>query len=89
MLTKPILKSSLGKKNATGHVKTSSNIFPRKVVMNVVLMFGPSFLSFYVAQAKMNLVDYLMQKNVICTEVKEVNKKRKTMPFVKNYGAPN
>ena len=37
----------------------------------------------------MNIVDYLMQKNVSYTEVKEVNKRRKTMPFVKSYGALN
>ena len=71
MLTKPILKSSLGKNDATGHVKISSKNFPRKVVMNVVLMFGPSFLPSYVAQTKVNLVDYLMRKNVICTEVRK------------------
>ena len=68
---------------------TSSKIYPRKVVMNVVLMFGSSFLSFKVAQAKVNIVDYLIRKNVSSTDVKEVNKRRKTMPFVKTYGAPN
>ena len=55
--------------------------------MNVVLMFGSSFVSFQGAQAKMNIVDYVMRKNVTCTEVKEVNKRRKTMPFVKENKA--
>ena len=88
-LTTHILKSSLGKNDVTGHVTTSSKIYPCKVVMNVALMFGPLFLLFQVVQAKMNIVDYLMQKNVSYTEVKEVNKRRKTMPFVKSYGVPN
>ena len=39
-------KNSLGKNDVTGHVMTSSKICPRKVVMNVVLMFDLSFLSF-------------------------------------------
>ena len=52
-------------------------------------MFGSSFLSFLVTQAKVSIVDYLMRKNVSCAEVKEVNKRRKTMPFVKSYGALN
>ena len=45
-LTMPIFKSSLGKNDVTGHVMTLSKIYPCKVVMNVVLMFGSSFLSF-------------------------------------------
>ena len=45
-LTAPILKSSLGKNDVTCHKMTSSKNIPRKVVMNVVLMFSPSFLSF-------------------------------------------
>ena len=77
VLTTPVLKSSLGKNDVTGHVMTQSKYYPCKVVMNVVLMFGSSFLSFQVAQAKVNIVDYLMWKNVSCTEVKKVNKKRK------------
>ena len=32
--------------DVTGYVMPSSKIYPRKVVMNVVLMFGSSFLSF-------------------------------------------
>ena len=75
-LTTPILKSSLGKNDVTCHVMISSKIYPRKVVMNVVLLFGSSFLPFWVVQAKVNIVDYLMQKHVSCTEVKEVNKRR-------------
>ena len=78
VLTTPVLKSSLGKNNITGHVMTLSKYYPCKVIMNVVLMFGSSILSFQNAQAKVNIVDYLMWKNVSCTEVKKVNKKRKT-----------
>ena len=63
---------------------TSSKIYPRKVVTNVVLMLGLLFLLLQVAQAKVNIVDYLS-----CTEIKEVNKRRKTIPFVKSCGAPN
>ena len=45
-ITTPILKISLGKNDVTGYVMTSSNIYPRKVIMNVVLMFGSSLLTF-------------------------------------------
>ena len=45
-LTTHILKSSLGKNDVTGHVTTSSKIYPCKVVMNVALMFGSLFLLF-------------------------------------------
>ena len=68
---------------------TSSKIYQRKVVINILLMFGSSFLSFLVAQANVNIVGYLMRKNVSCTEVKEVNKRKKTMPFVKSNVVPN
>ena len=46
MLTTPILKRSLGENDVKFHLMTSSKIYQRKVEINILLMFGSSFLSF-------------------------------------------
>ena len=75
-----ILKSSLEKNYVTGHVTTSSKIYTRKVVIKIVLMFGSSFIIL----GHPSKSEY---SGLFITEVKEVNKRRRTMPFVKSYMA--
>ena len=75
-----ILKNSLEKNYVTGHVTTSSKIYTRKVVMKIVLMFGSSFIIL----GHPSKSEY---SGLSITEVKEVNKRRRTMPFVKSYMA--